>query len=104
MIYIYEYSLITMAHFHVPVNITLAERCNGYWKLYSITRKGNLSWNIIMCDDDIEDDKYTIIVSSSVIQQLFSPNIKIYQIRGSVIAFHPNANPLCIRKSRAVLV
>lgn len=86
-------------YIHIPVGISLAEKTNGRWNIYSITRNGNLSWNITESDEDIEDDDYTIIVSSSIIQRLFSSSIKIYQNGQNVFAVNPDFSLIYLRQS-----
>jgi hypothetical protein len=89
------------ASVYIPTDISLVEQCDGYVNIYTITRKGNLSWNIDKCEEEIEEDEHTIFVPSSMIQQLFSRNVKICQIGHSVIAFKRNSPAIFIRLSKS---
>ena len=81
-------SFVNLTHkvMSIPTHISLVEPCNGYCNIYSINPNGCLSWDIHTSEEEIEEDKYTIIVSSSIIQKLFSRDVSIYNINHSIIA------------------
>lgn len=94
-------SVTTKTHslLKIPTNVSLVEKSNGCFNIYKITQKGNLSWNIEISEEEIEEDENTIIIPSYMVQQLFSPQVRICQLGKSIIAFRNKFDAIFIRNN-----